>query len=84
MATGGDTNKKGGKGAPKLKRAARNKTEYALQYARTFKNKLRRVRKHNGDKAASVYALHFSPSSVKASSSLTMPSAKALKHSVKR
>lgn len=41
MASGGDTNKKGGKGAPKLKRSSRNRSEYAAQFARTFKNKLR-------------------------------------------
>ena len=73
MASGGDTNKKGGKGAPKLKRSSRNRSEYAAQFARTFKNKLRRVRRCNGDKAASAYASHFAPSSAKVSISTTLP-----------
>ena len=64
MAGGGDTNKKGGKGAPKLKRAARDKGKYAAQYARTFKNKLRRVRKCNGEAAAQRYARTHSAKAV--------------------
>jgi hypothetical protein len=82
MATGGDTNKKGGKGAPKLKRAARNKSKYARQFARTFKNKLRRVRHSNGEAAASRYAATGprTPAVPFASTALVKPP----KHSVKR
>ena len=81
MATGGDTNKKGGKGAPKLKRAARDKGKCAAQYTRTFKNKLRRVRKHNGEAAARSYTLTHSPTAAdRGPSKVTLPKA----HSVKR
>ena len=85
MAGGGDTNKKGGKGAPKLKRASRDKTKYSLQYARTYKNKLRRVRKCNGDHAANQYMLMHAPTGAeRGPAKVTLPNAKALKHSVKR
>lgn len=47
--------KKGGKGCPKLKRTARHKAKYTLQYRRTFRNKLARVRRHNGEAAAVEY-----------------------------
>ncbi len=42
------------KGAPKLKRAGRasNKAKYAAQFQRTYRNKLRRIRRSNGPNAA--------------------------------
>jgi hypothetical protein len=52
-------NKQGGKGAPKLKRSGRHKVKYAAQFRRTYRNKLRRVRKHNGEAAAIAYAAKF-------------------------
>ena len=74
MATGGDTNKKGGKGAPKLKRAARDKGKCAAQYARTFKNKLRRVRKCNGEAAAQRYAMtHSAKAADRGPAKVTLP-----------
>lgn len=84
MASGGDNKtKKGGKGSPKLKRSSRHRTKYALQFARTFKNKLRRVRRCNGEDAARRYASRGvpQPSSKLASSTLPKPPAK---HSVVR
>lgn len=72
MAAGGDRNKKGGKGAPKLARSGRNRTKYALQYQRTFRNKLRRVRKHNGEEAAQEYATRRAPTG-KSAPTLALP-----------
>lgn len=45
------------KSSPCLKRSGRQNTKakYAAQYRRTFRNKLRRVRKHNGPAAAKAY-----------------------------
>lgn len=47
------------KGSPKLRRSGRpaTKARYAAQRRRTFENKLRRVRKHNGEEAARVYRI---------------------------
>lgn len=53
--------KKAGKGSPKLKRSGRHKTKYQLQFRRTFNNKLKRVRKHNGEKSAREYVLKYGP-----------------------
>lgn len=52
-----DRQKKQGKSSPKIKRAGRanTKAKYAAQVRRTFRNKLRRVRKHNGPAAAKAY-----------------------------
>lgn len=47
--------KKAGKKSPKLNRSARHKVKYQLQYARTFRNKLRRIRESNGPDAALAY-----------------------------
>ena len=51
--------KKGGKGAPKLKRSGRATHKYGEQYRRTFRNKLRRVRKCNGVIAANAYVARY-------------------------
>lgn len=52
-----DRIKKGGKTSPKIKRSGRvsTKQKYLRQFSRTYKNKLRRVRKHNGEVAAQKY-----------------------------
>ena len=86
MATGGDTKKKGGKGAPKLKRAGtlHSKHKYSSQFLRTYKNKLRRVRKCNGEAAAQKYARENPMVGKTVSAHVVLPTAKALKHSVKR
>ena len=52
---GGDSAKKGGKGAPKLKRSGRAKHKYASQFARTARNKRRRILKHNGPEALAAW-----------------------------
>jgi len=44
--------KKGGKGCPKLRRIAKHKAKYQMQYRRTFRNKLKRIRHYNGEDAA--------------------------------
>jgi hypothetical protein len=51
--------KKGGKGCPKLRRIAKHKAKYAEQFKRTFRNKLRRVRRCNGDAAAEEYQRQY-------------------------
>ena len=50
------------KGSPKLKRSGRvaSKGKYAGQWLRTFRNKLRRVRRCNGPLAAVAYERAFS------------------------
>ena len=53
--------KKGGKGAPKLRRIAKHKAKYAMQYRKTFRNKVRRIRRHNGEAAARAYELRGVP-----------------------
>lgn len=51
--------KKGGKGCPKLRRIAKHKAKYAEQFKRTFRNKYRRVLRHNGEVAAAEYQRRF-------------------------
>lgn len=58
MGTAGDK-KKAPKGAPKLKRAGRHSGKYAVQFKQTYRNKLRRVMKHNGPEAAREYETKF-------------------------
>lgn len=59
MATARPQASKKQKGSPKLKRSGKpaTKARYAAQRRRTFENKLRRVRKHNGEEAARIYKI---------------------------
>ena len=56
--------KKAGKKSPKLNRSSKHKTKYQLRYARTFRNKLRRVRKSNGPEAALAYQRAYADAGV--------------------
>lgn len=57
MAAGGQ------KSSPKLRRSGKPsiKSRYKQQFMRTYKNKLRRVRKHNGEAAAVEYQKKYNP-----------------------
>lgn len=55
MAGPGPQKKKGGKGAPKLKRSGRQRGKYAAQAIRTGRHKYHRILEHNGPEAAKAF-----------------------------